>query len=45
MGGEVQQESLRSHPPTYRSRPEAAAEGMIGVRQNDNIFAEAIRGW
>jgi flagellar basal body-associated protein FliL len=28
MGGEVQHESLRSHPPADRSRLEAAAEGM-----------------
>jgi hypothetical protein len=25
-------------------RPEAAAQCMSGVRENDNIFAEAIRG-
>jgi hypothetical protein len=24
--------------------PKAEAEAMIGVRENDNIFAEAIRG-
>jgi hypothetical protein len=27
-----------------RSRLEAAAENMIRVRENDNIFAEAIKG-
>ena len=36
--------AIKRGPSTDRSRLEAAAEAMMEIRENDNMFAEAIWG-